>query len=115
MAAGSVSGSKSVQKIYTFGGTHYQQVQSAPVSPVSSVKKLLGVEKQEERRDIAVTYQQDGTEGIQSGLQASFANKMAAEYEQLDNISYDMSNPYEASRKTAEESLLAGLHFDKFA
>ena len=105
-----------ISSIYIYGNTHYNQMQSIPVTPVKPVKRTLGIAGQEERAKIAVTYSPDGSDEKAQKLKDSRqTEEIMQEYADKQQVSYNQSNPYEQARMMTEGSVIVGMNFDMFA
>lgn len=105
-----------ISGLYIYGNTHYNQVQSVPVTPVKPVKRAPEIAGREDRAKIAVTYSPDGSEGKTQELKSSRqTEEIRQEYADKQQASYNQSNPYEQARMATEGSVIVGMNFDMFA
>ena len=116
MASGGVSRSKGVSSVYTFGNSHYNQVQTVPVTPVKRIKGANGVSKGEDKLKTAVLYgdNKDSLSEIMSMREANQAEELRESYSDMETASYDTDNPYELERMSKEGSLLLGMNVDEY-
>ena len=110
-----ISSNKAASGLYVFNNNNYSQVNGVPVNPVRPVRKLPGLEREEEQRNTAVIYQKDnGTAPVQAqGTKQVDAIKN--EYMSSGKAEYDTSNIYERERMATEGTVLLGMNFDAFA
>ena len=110
-----ISSNKAASGLYVFNNNNYSQVNGVPVNPVRPVRKLPGLEREEEQRNTAVIYQKDnGTAPVQAqGTKQVDAIKN--EYMSSGKAEYDTSNIYERERMATEVTVLLGMNFDAFA
>ena len=110
-----ISSNKAASGLYVFNNNNYSQVNGVPVNPVRPVRKLPGLEREEEQRNTAVIYQKDnGTAPVQAqGTKQVDAIKN--EYMSSGKAEYDTSNIYERERMATEGTVLIGMNFDAFA
>ena len=106
-----ISSNRAASNLYVFNNNNYSQVNGVPVNPVRPVKKLPGLERDEEQRSPAVIYQKEN----------GAAPVQAQGTKQIDAIKneymseYDTSNIYERERMATEGTVLLGMNFDTFA
>lgn len=105
-----------ISSSYVYGNTHYNQMQSVPVTPVKPVRRTPELVGQEDRAKIAVTYSPDGSDEKAQKLQNSKqTDEIMQEYADKQQASYNQSNPYEQARMMTEGSVIVGMNFDMFA
>ncbi len=110
-----ISSNKAASGLYVFNNNNYSQVNGVPVNPVRPVRKLPGLEREEEQRNTAVIYQKDnGTAPVQA-QGTKQVDVIKNEYMSSGKAEYDTSNIYERERMATEGTVLLGMNFDAFA
>lgn len=111
-----IGSSSRIENVYAYANSHYNQVQSTAVSPVTPVHSVVKLEDQEDELKLAATYQkEDGISADEEKVALREKANLAESYKNQDVVSYNMSNPYEKVRMSIENSLLSGMNFDMLA
>lgn len=114
MTIGSIYNTGHIQNIYTFGNTQYQSENIGAVPPVKPVNSLKPLTAETDRLRTVVTY--DSESGISVKADEFRVTRqdenIQAKYEGVEQVEYNLSNPYENQRMTAEGIFLSGMNFD---
>ncbi|MCD7824617.1 MAG: hypothetical protein LUH14_01395 [Clostridiaceae bacterium] len=117
MMVNSIANTGQIKNIYYYANTHYNQVHTSAVTPVSGVSSLFSVADQEDRLHAAVFYQNDSDKAFlqDNAVAAKEKAELTTAYEDQIVVRYDQSNPYEAARMSMEGSVLSGMYVDLLA
>jgi hypothetical protein len=111
-----INSSSSIENIYMYANSHYNQVQSTAVTPVTRVRPVSSLASQEDELKLAATYQnKDGVSADDDKVAWKEKANLAESYKNQEVVSYNRSNPYEMARMSMEGSLLSGMNFDMLA
>lgn len=117
MAISAISGYSRIQNIYAFRNTHYNEVQTTPVTPVPRPGKVAGISDDEDELRFAAI--DAGEKKPSERLEISAVNKQTEKiqsaYETQGQLQYDLTNPYEVGRKSVEGMLVSGMNFNVLA
>ncbi len=110
MTINSVSDVGTNYNLYTYGNTHYNQLQPTPVSPVSQVHKTEGISReQDELKTAAVYSKNDGSSVVSNDTDVASSAALNGIF------STDENSPYSKAFSLATESLATGTNFDMTA
>lgn len=117
MTVSAISGYGQIQNIYAYHNTHYNQVQTAPVTPVQKTAGVSKISAEEDSLRLAATYRpaEDEMTGIENPAVAKHTEKLKNLYEKGQELHYDRSNPYEAARMSVDGMLVTGMNIDLMA
>ena len=110
-----ISSNRAASNLYVFNNNNYSQVNGVPVNPVRPVKKLPGLERDEEQRSPAVIYQKENGAAPVQAQGTKQIDAIKNEYMSSGKAEYDPSNIYERERMATEGTVLLGMNFDTFA
>ncbi|MBQ1689511.1 MAG: hypothetical protein II073_09565 [Lachnospiraceae bacterium] len=80
---------------------------------ISKVKKVSAHEASTEELQDSSSLTE--ASALEDEIASNYQTTLAEETQGLETISYDSANPYQASKKSLDESLLLGLHVDERA
>ncbi len=109
----SIANVGSVQAIYTFGNSRYNQISNSPVAPVSRIRKMMPLSG--EREEQYAVLRSPSREEWEEGLVARQEERVRSAYEDMTEAAYNLQNPYEAARMSSEGILLAGMNVNVLA
>lgn len=113
MQISGINGTNNISSIYTYGNSHFNQIQNAPVTPVTKVKGAQAVDGEQDKAKYAVVYGDDKTSETYDTKEA---NEVKAKYAGAQNVSYNNTdNPYEISKMERDSMILSGMNFDEYA
>lgn len=113
MQIGGINNTKSISAIYTYGNSHFNQIQDAPVTPVKKIKGTQAVDRQEDKTKYAVVY---GSDRTSETYDTKEAEEVRTKYADVQNVSYNnIENPYEISKMERDSIILSGMNFDEYA
>lgn len=117
MTISAISGYGRIQNIYPYHNTHFNQLANIPVTPVGKAGRVPGIAEDEERLHLGVTYGTDReqTARLESSAMAKKTEELKNVFDAGEELQYDMSNPYEASRMSLDGMLLTGMNIDVMA
>lgn len=117
MAVSAISGYGQIQNIYAYQNTHFNQVQNVPVTPVQKTRKASGISGDEDQLHLAATYQsaKEQTAKAESAAVAKQTEKLKNSLDAGQELKYEISNPYEASRRLLDGMLVTGMSIDVMA
>lgn len=102
-----------INSIYTYGNSHFNQIQNTPVTPVTRIKGAQPVDAQQDKAKYAVVYGNDKTSETYDTKEA---NEVKAKYADAQSVSYNNTdNPYEISKMERDSMILSGMNFDEYA
>lgn len=88
MQISGINGMNNISSIYTYGNSHFNQIQNNPVTPVTKVKSTQPVDGEQDK----------------------------SKYADAQNVSYNnTNNPYEISKMERDSMILSGMNFDEYA
>ena len=61
MQISGINGMNNISSIYTYGNSHFNQIQNNPVTPVTKVKSTQPVDGEQDKSKYAVVYGNDKT------------------------------------------------------
>lgn len=102
-----------VPNLYVFNKANPNRDISSPVKPISGINPLSSGSDRVKAVEEDSNFTSAGNlEGLR---QTATDAKLQQDYQGVDQASYNMSNPYEASRSMTEGITLSGMNFDQFA
>lgn len=102
-----------ISSIYTYGNSHFNQIQNTPVTLVTRIKGAQPVDAQQDKAKYAVVYGNDKTSETYDTKEA---NEVKAKYADAQSVSYNNTdNPYEISKMERDSMILSGMNFDEYA
>lgn len=117
MTVSAISGYGQIQNIYAYHNTHYNQMQTVPVTPVQKTAGVSKISDEEDSLRLAATYRpaEDEITGIENTAVAKQTEKLKDFYEKGQELHYNRFNPYEAARMSVDGMLVAGMNIDLMA
>ena len=108
-----INGMNNISSIYTYGNSHFNQIQNNPVTPVTKVKSTQPVDGGQDKSKYAVVYGNDKTSETYDTKEA---DEVKSKYADAQNVSYNnTNNPYEISKMERDSMILSGMNFDEYA
>lgn len=109
-----LAGTGYVSNVYLFGAAGMRRNSDifSPVKPVTGIKPLSS---NQNHITAVASYDKDNTELFQktSLPRTAQEKKLLDTYESMEQVQYDLSNPYESARMATEGMLLTGLHVNQ--
>ena len=113
MQISGINGMNNISSIYTYGNSHFNQIQNNPVTPVTKVKSTQPVDGEKDKSKYAVVYGNDKTSETYDTKEA---DEVKSKYADAQNVSYNnTNNPYEISKMERDSMILSGMNFDEYA
>ena len=113
MQISGINGMNTISSIYTYGNSHFNQIQNNPVTPVTKVKSTQPVDGEQDKAKYAVVYGNDKTSETYDTKEA---DEVKSKYADAQNVSYNnTNNPYEISKMERDSMILSGMNFDEYA
>ncbi len=115
MAISMIAGYGQVQNIYAFRNTHFNQVQNAPVTPVSRARGVAPIADDEDRTVWVGSRATRQAGELESAAVEKQTQKIRESVDSGQELQYDISNPYEAVRMSIDSMLVTGMNINVMA
>lgn len=112
MQISGINGTNNISSIYTYGNSHFNQIQNNPVTPIKKIKSTQAVDGEQDKARYAVVYGNDKTGET---YETKEAEEVKTKYADAQNVSYNNTdNPYEISKMERDSMILSGMNFDEY-